>query len=481
MSMAEPVDHTSASQPTLRRGLGLGMATALVVGNVIGSGIFAKPGGIAADGGDFGLIISAWVVGGIVCMLGALCFAELAAMHPKAGGLYVYIREAYGPMPAFLFGWCDFLFSRPASIGALSVFFATLLGELLGIEWSTGAKISVACLAIASMAVVNVAGVVFGGGVQAGTTLIKAGFLGLMALIPFALTLLGNAAIEAANYATSIEVFYKPTAGVGPASFSTKFAAVMLAVMWAYNGWHGITPVAEEVKNPQRNIPLALFAGIGILIVLYVSANLAYHGSLSMEEVAAAGTSTPHRMMEAIFADSTMPTAIMSAVIMCSVFGAVNSNLLNGPRVPFAMGRDGAFFQKLGQVHPRFQTPSIAIIVQASMAVILVVSSEVVIRTVDELRNRNVFDMLTDYIVFSSSIFYMMAVSSVIVLRYKQKDAERPYRMLGYPFVPICYLAFYAWFMYYVFIDKQFESLVGIGLISLGFPLYLYWHNKSLS
>ncbi|MBM79864.1 MAG: hypothetical protein CMJ78_04640 [Planctomycetaceae bacterium] len=471
---SSPLDQSRS----LRRDLGLGMGIALVVGNVIGSGIFAKPGGIAADAGDFTMIISAWVVGGVVCLLGALCYAELSAMMPQAGGLYVYIREAYGRPLAFLFGWCDFLFSRPASIGALSVFFVTLLNDLRGAEPLVVRDIFLACVLIASMATVNILGVVWGGRVQAGTTLIKAGFLGLMALIPFLLALKFDV-ISGANYSSSIAVEeLRTSSDEGVASWGTRFAAAMLAVMWAYNGWHGITPVAEEVKNPQRNIPISLFGGIGILILLYVGANLAYHGSLTMEQMAAADTSVPHSMMNAVFGEvgpkyADHAKVAMSLVIMCSVFGAVNSNLLNGPRVSFAMGRDGVFFRKMGHVHAKFQTPSVAIAVQACMAVLLVISSAIVIRTVESLKDRDVFGMLTDYIVFSSSIFYMLAVASVVVLRFKRPDLERPYRMLGYPVVPIIYLAFYAWFMVYVFLDKSFESVVGIVLILLGLPLYL--------
>lgn len=464
------------SRPGLLRVLGPGMALAMVVGNVIGSGIFFKPGGIAKEAGDFSLIITAWIVGGVVCILGALCFAELAAMLPRAGGLYVYLREAYGRPVAFLYGWSEFLFGKPASIGALSVAFVVTLMKVG--DWNIGpvAEVGLAVTLIAVMAWVNIVGVIWGGRVQAGTTLIKAGFLAVVALLPFVMAISGAPGVDWANYATSI-VPQQTTIGL-------QFAAAMLAVMWAYNGWHGITPVAEEVRDPGRNIPLALFGGIGILILLYVGANCAYHSVLTMPEMSASGETAAQTMIEKLLTPhgtsvARFGVALMSAVIMCSVFGAINSNMLNGPRVSFAMGRDDVFFRGLGRVHVNYRTPAVAIFVQAVMSSLLVIASAVLVNTVAALAETNIFNMLTDYVVFSASIFYVLAVLAVIVLRRKHPEWDRPFRTLGYPVVPIVYVGFYAWFLSQVYLGKPFEAWTGIVLISLGLPVFYGWKKWS--
>jgi basic amino acid/polyamine antiporter, APA family len=497
-----PLPEGVESRPGLIRVLGPGMAIALVVGNVIGSGIFAKPGGIAAVGGDFRLIITAWIVGGGLCVLGGLCFAELAAMLPRAGGMYEYLRVTYGRMVAFLFGWADFLFRTPASMGALSVIFVASLEEALkptGVSFGLWTEIAMASALILGMGWVNIVGVIWGGRVQAGTTLIKAGFLTLIALLPFLVMAFGIWEFDFSNYGTVIDVGQwrqvSVDAGLGatsgllareesslgqPDTFGVKFAVIMLAVMWAYNGWHGITPVAEEIRNPQRNIPFALFAGIGVLILLYVSANFAYHGVLTMDEMGRAGTEGAQQMVRKIFSSSSSnvvatAVAMMSAVIMCSTFGAINSNMLNGPRISFAMGRDDVFFRQLGRVHVNYRTPATAILVQTLMAIGLVVMSGVLVSMVDGFQQTSIFDMLTDFVIFSASIFYMLAVLAVIILRWKHPDWERPYRTWGYPVVPILYLTFYCWFLFNIYIQKPFESKAGLILIAVGVPVSLAW------
>ena len=498
------------SRPGLLRVLGPGVAMAMVVGNVIGSGIFLKPGIIAAEGGDFGLILAAWFVGGGLCILGGLCFAELACMMPRAGGMYVYLRETYGRPTAFLFGWADFLFRSPASIGALSVAFVGALGIAFGVTFDLYSGMALALLLIAGMAWVNVVGVIWGGRVQAGTTIIKAGFLGVIALLPFLVMLAGFYEFDVANYSTTIDLAGRretvanaafgltggtPVAaepGFASISFSTRFAAVMLAVMWAYNGWHGITPVAEEIREPQRNIPLALFGGIGILIVLYVGANLAYHGVLTIEEMSQSGENTAQQMVGKLFSSGSdrlvgVGVAAISAVIMCSTFGAINSNLLEAPRISFAMGRDDVFFRQLGQVHVNYRTPAVAIVVQSLMAAGLVIASGILVTAVDGFQQTTVFDMLTNFVVFSASIFYMLSVLAVILLRRRHPEWERPYRTWGYPVVPVVYLAFYAWFLWRVYEKQPFEAKAGLGLIALGIPVYFSWrawaakHPQNLS
>ena len=277
---------------------------------------------------------------------------------------------------------------------------------------------------------------------------------------------------------------FSSTAWPGQPTITTQFAAAMLAVMWAYNGWHGITPVAEEVRDPGRNIPIALFGGIGILILLYVSVNVAYHSVLTMEEAAQAGDELPQVMFHKMLYRygehvADFGVKLLAAVIMCSLFGAINSNFLNGPRVSFAMGRDKVFISQLGNVHVVYRTPAMAIATQGVMAGVLVIASGISIHFYSELGDRSIFAMLTDFVVFSSSIFYMLAVMAVFVMRKKRPNAERPYRTLGYPFVPLLYLVFYFWFMYQVYLQKSFEAWVGICLILIGLPIF--WLCKRLN
>jgi len=480
------------------------MALAMVVGNVIGSGIFLKPGIIAAVAGDFRLILAGWVLGGGLCILGGLCFAELAAMMPRAGGIYVYLREAYGRGVAFLFGWVEFLFGRTASIGALSVAFVASLEKALeptGIVFGLWGKATLAVCLICAMAWVNIIGAIWGGRVQAGTTLIKAGFLGLLALLPFLVMFAGYDEFSIINYSTTIDFPARQQAvaqaAVGSSlgaevaqsprfgdrhSPAAKFALVMLAVMWAYNGWHGITPVAEEIRRPGRNIPLALFGGIGTLILLYVAVNFAYHGVLTMTEMAEAGELGAQRMVEKLLASGgsgavRVGVATMSAVVMCSTFGAINANMLNGPRISFAMGRDDVFFRQLGRVHVNYRTPSVAITVQAVMAAGLVVTSGVLVVAVRGFQQTTIFEILTNFVIFSASIFYVLAVGAVIVLRRKHPEWERPYRTWGYPVVPVLYILFYIWFLSQVYLRQSFEAKAGLGLIALGLPVYFAWKH----
>ncbi|HUG93786.1 MAG TPA: amino acid permease [Planctomycetaceae bacterium] len=517
-----PLAPGMESRPGLLRALGPGMAVALVVGNVIGSGIFFKPGGIAADVGDFRLIITAWIVGGLVCVLGGLCFAELGAMLPRAGGLYVYLREAYGRPTAFLFGWTEFAFGKPASNAALSVAFVGALDAAVGWDLPIFAVVALAAAVVSGMAWVNILGVIWGGRLQAGTTLIKAGFLGVVALLPFVMLAFGGTpAFNVEHYGTTLSSAPKQSTTLA------QFAAAMLAVMWAYNGWHGITPVAEEIRDPERNIPRALFLGIGILIVLYVGANFAYHGVLSMDEMAAGGTHAAQNMVRKSLAAVSEPAAgvgvaLVTAVIMTSTFGAINSNILEGPRVSFAMGRDDVFFRGLGRVHVNYRTPAVAIAVQALMAAGLLAATWTYVRAASESRGgdertshvehqtsniersasdagstapdsgsqlstlssqlktnsdllKDAFTILTNLVVFSASLFYFLAVLAVIVLRVRRPDWRRPYRAHGYPLVPLLYLAFYTVFLWYVYRDQRLEANVGLVLVALGLPAYFGW------
>lgn len=470
----------------LKRALGLRIATAVVVGNVIGSGIFLKPGNIAANCGQFDLIITLWIVGGLLCLLGALCIAELATMLPHAGGLYVYLREAYGGLVAFLFGWCEMLFSRPASTGALAVAFVGSLTLALDWKASAGTQVLLAIALLAFLAWVNIVGVVWGGRLQLVTTLIKGGFLAVVALLPWLLQPFVEDSWSWSNYGTTVTPRL-PT-------LSTQIGAVLLAVLWAYDGWHGLAPLAEEVRRPQRNIPLALFAGVGILMALYVGANVAYHGVLSMSQMQAAGNHAAEEMLRQLLGRAGLTS--MSVVIMCSTFGALNCNLLYAPRVTFAMGRDGVFFRELGQVHAHYRTPAAAIALLAAMAALLVAGvalakhlvekitphnlpGELTRRIVASLQDGSIFDVLTNLVVFTAGIFYMLSVLAVIVLRYRQPTLHRRYRTWGYPLTPLVFVAVYLWFLSQVYVSNPLESRAGLLVMALGIPVYYLYRRQT--
>jgi APA family basic amino acid/polyamine antiporter len=504
---------------------------ALVVGTVIGSGIFFKPPQIAAELGSFPIIVSVWLAGGVLCLLGALCVSELAAMLPRAGGLYVYLREAYGSLPAFLFGWTEFWVMRPASVGALATAFT------LPLDWSGTTRLTVSLGVVLLLAWINIMGVIWGGKTQDLTTLIKVGFLAGIAVLPF---LVGGAAISN---------FGSVGATASDKSLLSRIAVALLAVLWAYNGWHQVTPVAEEIKNPQRNLPWALTIGVIALIALYVGANVAYHGVFSITQVAQAKNVAVGVMDKII---GPVGGTIMTALIMCSIFGAINSDMLYGPRVFFAMGRDRVFFPQLGRVHVTRHTPSYAIATQTLLAVAMMLAAgfiptgelaeavplgpdqiqpiperyaahfqyrqkkgagaavsqedettewELVYRgtpmplaereavaalstetkyrdAVKALYNRSnvhVFDVLTDLVIFGGSIFYVLTVGAVIVLRIRRPQWERPYRTWGYPWAPLVFLAVYAWFLPMIFLEKRLESIVGLVIIATGVPAYFIW------
>ena len=481
MGEREPTD---AGEPQLKRALGPSMATAVVVGSVIGSGIFLKPGHIAADVGQFGLILFVWVLGGLLCALGALCFAELAAMLPHAGGLYVYLRAAYGDLVAFLFGWTETLLARPASTGALAVAFVGSLAVAWDWQASEWTQVLLASLLVLGLALVNAVGVVWGGRMQLVVTLVKAGFLAFVALSPALFAPFSGWQMDFANYGTSVEP--------RQVAWGAQVGAALLAVLWAYNGWEAVTPLAEEIRDPERNLPLSLFLGVGVLVVLYVGANLAYHGVLSMDQMKSAGDHAAERMLERLAGPAGR--LLMSAVIMCSTFGAINTNLLYGPRVGFAMARDGLFFRALASVHGRFRTPLVAILLSALMSVVMMVaiqlgktvSQGVVVedaagwsgRIMQSLQADSTFDLLTNMVIFALSFFYALAVLAVILLRRRYPDWPRSYRTWGYPWTPVVFLAVYAWFLVQVYRGNPVESRAGLGVLIAGVPAYWWFRRR---
>jgi len=454
------------SPPGLPRVLGAWIAIAIVVGTIIGSGVFLKPSSIAGSVPDFRYVALVWIGGGVLTMLGALALAEVAVLFPFAGGNYVYLREGYGALAGFLWGWVEFWIIRAASCAALATVFVDNLAAVV-LETFTEGPSTVAfapwvypvltVLVIAFLALVNMRGVRWGGGLQFFVTLIKIGSLLLIMVLPIALWGLRSAeGIRASLMDQPAETAFRWS------GLSTAF----LGVLWAYHGWMDLAPIAGEVKNPQRNLPVAFLVGIGIVITLYVGANVAYHLVLSQHEMA---TLQSHQTVAAEFCRRLVgPAGLMlaSAAIMISVFGALNGNLLVGPRLLYAMGEDGLAPRGLRTVHARFQTPANAIAVQAAWSILLVLAAG----WVKEVFNpeKSLFDQLTDFAMFGAIIFETLAVTTIFVFRRRYPDVARPYRCPGYPWTPLAALLVPAFVLVNMFTSQTVEAVAGLGFIGLG-------------
>lgn len=453
------------SESGLLRALGPMMAIAVVVGTVIGSGIFVKPSSVAGKVPDFGYVALVWVMGGVLALMGSLALAEVAVLYPKAGGNYVYLREGYGRLAGFLWGWVEFWIIRAASLAALATIFTRSLHDILR-EGQQTTVLSyweerlVTVAIILALAVVNVRGVRWGGALQLFITMIKVLSLAAIMVLPVVV-------------ATRIlDPDRPPAVAVLPEFSWGDLGTAFLGVLWAYHGWMNLAPVAEEVARPQRNIPLAFLGGVAIVIFLYLGANLAYHLVIPQAEMAALPESTT---VATEFCRRLLgPTGALlaSAAVMCSVFGALNGNLLVGPRLLYAMGEDGLAPPALGAVHPRYRTPARAILIMAGWAVILVLA--VAIGTQTEILSTDLsdFDVLTNYAMFGAVTFETLAVTTIFVFRRRFPDADRSYRCWGYPVVPLLYLVLPALVLGNMFVKQAFQTVFGAGFVLLGALVY---------
>ncbi len=447
----------------LRRVLGPWSAAAIVVGTIIGSGIFLVPKAMAHNVGSAQLVFVVWVVGGLLSLFGALSYAELSGALPEAGGEYVYLREAYGPMWGFLYGWCLTWVAKSGSVATLATAFFYYLANFhpqlehalytiplpIGpggapLEIRYGQLLAVAVIAI--LATVNYFGVKLGGRVQVAVTILKVALLFGIVVIGLGF---GQGTVE--NYRSSA-----PAVG-GIAGF---FAA-LVAALWAYDGWNNLTMVASEVKRPQRNLPLALIAGTVAVMLIYLVTNAAYFYILPADAVAGSERVAAD-MMRRILGENG--AGAVSVAAMVSIFAALNGAILSAARVPYAMAIDRRFFRKLGYVHPEHRTPSVSIFLLSLWASVLVFSGR--------------YEQLFTYVIFASWIFYGMNAAAVLVLRRKRPDMPRPYRTVGYPLVPVLFVLGASGVVLSTLISSPRESLMGLALILAGLPFYFYWQRR---
>jgi amino acid transporter len=456
------------------------MATAVVVGTVIGSGIFKKPQSIAEHVPHFGLAALLWILGGVLVLLGALAYAEVSVLLPRAGGNYVFLREAYGRLAGFLWGWVDFCIIRSASLAALATIFTESLHDVLrneafqqAVGLPTGTHLgfwpqrllTVSVLAV--LAWVNVRGVRWGGVVQLLITVVKVGSLIAIAVLPFLVLASRITAPTMPNFDNLRPIWPDDWRTVSLGGLGSAF----LGVLWAYHGWQNLAPVAEEVRRPQRNLPLALLGGVAIIITLYLSVNLAYYLVIPRPEMAELKQTTVATVFSLRLLGS-LGAAAASAAVMCSVFGALNGNLLVGPRLLYAMGEDGLAPRALAAVHARYHTPAVAILVLAAWSSLQVVTVAFLTWAGWLEESKSHFDRLTDFAMFGAVIFETLAVVSIFVFRRRRPEAERPYRCPGYPLVPALYVVLPVYVLVNMFWHEQAEALTGVGFIALGAAVY---------
>lgn len=431
---------------TLRRTLGTTDLTLLVIGNVIGSGIFIVPSVVLRQSGGSVTVASiVWLIGGVLSLLGALSYGELASMDRKSGGLYAFIRDGFGPFPAFLYGWTLFFVIGAGTIATLAVAASNYLGQFS--ELSPLMKKGVSVGLIVVMAVINVLGTRGSASVQNVATAIKV--LAILAMSAL-LFLLGDAASTATGPAATSAV---SIAGVGLA---------MISVLWAYEGWQYVTFADAEALNPQRTLPRAIAVGTVALILIYLIANFAYLAALGPGGVMAS---------ERVAAEATAavlgPGAgrLIAAAIILSMYSAAHATVITAPRVYFAMAGEGLFFRKLAEVHPRYGTPAVAIIASCSLAALLAVTGT--------------FEQLLTYVVFVGWIFYALGAGAVIALRKRRPEAARPFRVPGYPVTPMLFILAAAAIVGNTIISQPGRAAVGIGMVLLGAPAYVLWRRSA--
>jgi APA family basic amino acid/polyamine antiporter len=491
--------------------LGLFSSTALVIGSMVGSGIFIVDADIARGTNSPALYLGAWVVTAVLTMTAALSYGELAAMMPKAGGQYVYLRESLGPLWGFLYGWTLFLVIQTGTIAAVCVAFGKFLGVffpsistthwlwhiahvpalrvgpmVLGnMEIGVSSANLTAIIIVGLLAVVNIFGVSLGALIQNVFTTAKA--FSLAALILLAFTLGRTATAWQANFGAGWSEFWKNAGwsslhqvqvGVGGLIVLVNLAVILAVVqvgsLFSADAWNNITFTAGEVKNPKRNIPLSLILGTGFVLTVYLMVSLGYmlvlpmHGNANGTTVLARGIqyAAEDRVATAVLQQifHSGGAWLMAAAILISTFGCANGMTLAGARVYYSMSRDGLFFKSVGKLHPRYKTPVAGLLVQAAWTIVLCVSGS--------------YGQLLDYIIFAVLVFYILTIVGLFVLRFKRPDAPRPYKALGYPVLPGLYIVLAAWICVVLLRYKPQYTWPGLVLVLLGIPVYFFWSSR---
>jgi len=458
------VEKSQTSKAELRRDLGAWAAASIVVGTVIGSGIFLVPSTMIQHVGSVKMVFLVWITGGLLSLAGALSYAELAAAMPVAGGEYVYLREAYGPVWGFLYSWTQLWVAKSGSIAAFGtgffLYFADFFPQLdrvfyrLPLHWGPqGGLLEIrygqigAIVLILSLAWLNYLGARFGGGVQTVMTVVKVALIAVLVVLGLGF---GHAAGGSPRQAIPLTL--------------SGFVAALVAALWAYDGWNNASMVGSEIRSAQRNLPRALIGGTLAVIAIYLFTNAAYFHVLSPGQVAGSSRVAAD-MMTQIFGRAGGHAVSIAAMI--SIFAALNGSILSGARVPYAAAHDGYFFRAVGRVHPRHHTPSVAIVVLGLWSSLLVLSGR--------------YDDLFNLVIFASWILYAMTAAAVIVLRKKRPNLQRPYHTVGYPSVPVLFIIGASILLASTFFTRRRESLIGICLMAAGLPFYFYWKRRRIT
>ena len=460
--ISTPSTVSTPGDEGLVRAIGLGSAILFVVGSVIGSGIFLTTGGMAAVIPSVPLLLAAWVLGGLLAIAGGLTYAEMGAMFPRSGGVYVFLREAYGPLPAFLYGWAALFVVISGGIAAVAVGFAEYLSYFVpaaspklivvsvATPWETitiSAGQVVAALSILTLGAINYVGVRSGNMVTAVLTAAKV--CGLAALPVMAVV------------AWRVHPVMSPIIPPDLARPAASFGVAMIAVLWTYEAWYFITYAAGEIKDPQRNVPRALVAGILVLTTVYLVVNLAYFFALSLDEMK--GVTRIAERAASVLVGPRGATFVALTVVV-STFGCNAAAILAGSRLLFAMASDGVFLPAASHVHERFRTPHIAIIALTVWSTLLALSGT--------------YEQLFTYVMFASILFSVAAGLALFRLRYTMPERRRPYRTWGYPVVPVIFIAGSTAFVVNTLTERPVESIAGLGLLALGLPVYWYWRKR---
>jgi basic amino acid/polyamine antiporter, APA family len=464
------------SEPRLElvRGLGAWASAAIVVGTMIGTGVFLKPAEMAREGRSVSIVFAAWIIGALLSLFGAMSYAELGAMIPDAGGEYAYLRRAFGPLLGFLFGWMHSIVGRPSSLSSIAAGLMRFLSFLLPavaapiftvhiaipglMHWLapydfvfTWAQ-PLAVVWIAGMTGVNYLGVRLGGTVQVFLTAIK---------ITSVAIVIGVAFFAPAGTPHIPDPFW-PAAGQSMAVTSSAFLAALAAALWAYDGWEDLNLVGSEVENPQRNFPRALVGGVAFVALMYLLFDAACLKVLPFASVAASS----HIASDVVAHVAGRGAALWITVAMAiSALGSMNSSILSGARVPYAMARDGIFFKIADGIHPRFRTPGRALIFQGALAGLMALTGT--------------FEELTNLFIFAAWIFYGLAVVSLLRLRHTEPNLPRPYRCGGYPWLPAIFVLGALALTISEWIERPGRSTIGLLLILAGLPFYKWWSKRS--